>query len=307
MSSRKRAGLVVAGLVVAAVILPPAAAHAWPCRWRARICGPVIVNPCMPLCAPVPWSYQPFYGPSWAFTGWRFDGCGLGVTSYRTFSFSTPGMWCGTWYPYPCVVPFPAYGCSVQYAAPILYPAPIFRPWVPFAQRPVARATQLVTRPVGTVRVANQAARLRAAKLVAIGDRHLRSAVADRAKLRAALDAYRRAETIAADDPDTALRQALVLTALDRPDDAEAAMRRATEIDGRLAAATVPEAPAEGVPPDPVFGDRPLGSPSPLAVRSASLVAGIFAAEGGVGDAGNWIADRWLRELGGQVQLAARR
>ncbi len=296
MSSRARTLIVVAGVVMAVAVLGSTPAHAWPCRWRASFCGPV-VNPCLPLCAPAPWSYQPLCGPTfcrpgWGYGGWGFDGCGFGVTSYRVVSYSTPGFWCGSWY--PCVVPLYAGGLYSFYPVPI-YPGPVFRPWVPFAQRPAARVTQVAVRPVGAVRVVNQATRLRAAKLVAIGDRHLRSAVADRAKLRSALDAYRRAETIAADEPDTLLRQALVLTALDRPDDAEAALRKAAAIDGRLADAPAPAAVAARLPPDPVFGDRPLGSPSPLAARSAGLVAGIFGAEGGVGDGANWIADRWAR------------
>lgn len=309
MSSRTRAGILVAGVMVAFVVLSSPSAQAWPCRWRARFCEPVIVNSCVPLFSPAPWSYQPFCGPTfggpgWGSVGWGFNGCGLGVSSYRVFSYSTPGFWCGSWY--PCVVPLYPGGLYSFYPSPF-YPGPIFRPWVPCARAPVARVTQVAMRPVEAVRVASQATRLRAAKLVAIGDRHLRAAVADHVKLRPALDAYRRAETIAADEPDTLLRQALVLTALDRPDDAAAALRRAAAIDGRLADAPAPVAGAERLPLDPVFGDRPLGSPSPLAARSAGLVAGIFGAEGGAGDGINWIADRWARRGQADVRLAARR
>jgi len=295
MSSRLRGGLLAAGLVTVAAFFGTEAAHAWPCHHRhARHCGPVLVNPYVPAWQPMPWSYQSYWAP-----GCGFGGLSFGVTSYRTFTFSSPGFWCGSWY--PCVVPLSPWGLYS------FYPVPVFRPWVPFAQRPAAVVTRIAARPVETVRVANQATRLRAAKLVAIGDRHLRSAVADRGRLRAALDAYRRAETIAADEPDTILRQALVLTALERGEEAAAAIRRAVAVDGRLADAPAPDALAERLPPDPVFGDRPLGAPSPLAVRGAGLLAGIFRAEGGAGDGGNWIADRWLREVQGNVQMVARR
>jgi tetratricopeptide (TPR) repeat protein len=146
------------------------------------------------------------------------------------------------------------------------------------------------------VRPSNPAVRDRAAKLVATGDQHLRAALADRTKLQRALDAYRRAEKIAADQPDTLLRQAIVLTALDRADDAQAAVKRAIAIDGRLAEDSAPAvAAADQPPPDPVFGDRPLGSPTLLAERSAGLIGGIFWNDAGDVGGPNWIADRWSR------------
>jgi hypothetical protein len=159
-------------------------------------------------------------------------------------------------------------------------------------------------------------ARLRAARLVAVGDRHLRTAVQDPAKLAAALDAYRRAATIAPDQADTFLRQAIVLTALERTTDAEKAVDRAVAIDARLgrdAAAAV--AAQQRLPPDPVFGDRPdqpdMG-PMTLVSRSTGLLARIFpkqpAADGPVVPAGaNWIATRWSQQWQGQVHAIAAR
>lgn len=163
------------------------------------------------------------------------------------------------------------------------------------------------------VRPSNGVARLRAARLVAVGDRHLRTAVHDPAKLAAALDAYRRAATIAADQADTFLRQAIVLTALGRVDDAARAVDRAVSVDARLGsdaqAALVAE---QHLPPDPVFGDRPDAGPTTLASRSTDLLARIFrepaAADGPAAAAearANWIADRWSRQWQGHEQIDA--
>jgi tetratricopeptide (TPR) repeat protein len=161
------------------------------------------------------------------------------------------------------------------------------------------------------VRASNGAARLRAARLVAVGDRHLRTAVNAPVKLAAALDAYRRAATIAPDQADTFLRQAIVLTALEREDDAAKAVDRAVAIDARLGhdpKAAV--AAREQLPPDPVFGDRPDTGPTTLASRSAGLLARIFRDEA-AGDcpampaAANWIATRWSQQWQGQVNAVA--
>jgi tetratricopeptide (TPR) repeat protein len=161
------------------------------------------------------------------------------------------------------------------------------------------------------VRASNGVARLRAARLVAVGDRHLRTALRDSTKLAVALDAYRRAATIAPDQADTFLRQAIVLTALERADDATKAVDRAVAIDARLgrdAAAAV--AAQERLPPDPVFGDRPDTGPTTLISRSTGLLARIFR-EDATGDGpavpvgANWIATRWSQQWQGQVNAVA--
>jgi len=172
---------------------------------------------------------------------------------------------------------------------------------------PAASGTAIV------VRASNGPARLRAARLVAVGDRHLRTAVHDPAKLAAALDAYRRAATIAADQADTFLRQAIVLTALNRADDAARAVHRAVMIDARLGTdASAALAAQQHLPPDPVFGDRPDGEPTTLASRSSGLLVRIFrdvpAGEGQVAAAvagANWIADRWSRQWQEPEQIDA--
>jgi len=195
-----------------------------------------------------------------------------------------------------------ARGAAAALAAP---PAP------PFAARGSA--------PTIAVRPSNGVARLRAARLVAVGDRHLRNAVNDPARLPSALDAYRRAATIAPDLADTFLRQAIVLTALERDADAARAVDRAVAIDARLG--DDPQAALaarERLPPDPVFGDRPDSEPTTLAARSEHLLGRIFTdAQGAVpaadgqavaaADRANWIAGRWLRQWQGPVDAVAAR
>lgn len=169
------------------------------------------------------------------------------------------------------------------------------------------------------VRSSNGLARLRAGRLVAVGDRHLRTAVHEPAKLSAALDAYRRAATIAPDLADTFLRQAIVLTALDRADDANRAVERAIVIDPRLGTDPVAALAARRqLPPDPVFGERPDSGPTSLESRGRDLLARIFTApaagavpagwvrqqpggEAAPGPGLNWIADRWTRLHGDQA------
>lgn len=296
------------------VLLLPHAAVADHCHSHQPACCPLNVNPCFGVW-PGPCSYQAFCGPSW-----NIGGIGFGISRYRSFTYATPGLWCG--WSYPCVTPVYGWGCNpflprVWVPPVVCYPGnfvPAFGPagvypfmgWgfgpragttiLQIGRGPTGHVRQVAMAPRDAVRPSNAAARDRAAKLVATGDQHLRAALADRTKLHRALDAYRRAEKIAADQPDTFLRQAIVLTALDRADDAQTAVTRAIAVDGRLADAPAPAlAGGDRPPPDPVFGDRPLGGPSLLAERSAGLIGGIFREEAGRIDGPNWIADRWSR------------
>ena len=73
-------------------------------------------------------------------------------------------------------------------------------------------------------------------------------------------------------------------------------------IDGRLAAA--PPNRVDG-PPDPVFGDRPAGTRSPLAERGQAILDDIAAQSGGDDTAAESLArlarrwsDRWPDGLG---------
>jgi hypothetical protein len=179
----------------------------------------------------------------------------------------------------------------------------------------------------GRLRASNAVARLRAGRLVAVGDRHLRASVANPAKLLAALDAYRRAATVAPDLPDTFVRQAIVLTALDRRADAGHAIERAVAIDGRLGSGPPALAPAlapaamaavDRLPPDPVFGESRADDPPALAARSGELLGRIFAEEQGAAAEpnhrpqndrldGNWIAERWSQQWPGVANALARK
>ena len=92
-----------------------------------------------------------------------------------------------------------------------------------------------VAQPTTYVRPSNAIARLRAARLVAVGDRQLRDANGDPAQIRRAVDSYRRAAAIAGDQPDTFVREAIALGAIGEGGQADAAMAKAVAIDGRLA------------------------------------------------------------------------
>ena len=148
------------------------------------------------------------------------------------------------------------------------------------------------------------------ARLVAVGDRHLRGAQGDPVRLTAALDAYRRAAAIAQDQPDIQLRQSLVLVALDRPEQADVAIGRAVAIDGRLAPIAAPAAAGlqAVAAADPVFGDRPAGAAPPFAVRGAAILREIASqADGddGVGRVVATLADRWSQRFDGRLGALA--
>ena len=271
-----------------------------------------------------PGFYSSFGGPG--FGGW---GCGYPIYGYRA---------CG--YPFWGYRP---YGCGWYFPsgfAPVFGPAGVM-PYLgisstingssatvaSFASQPqaagrvVAAQVNPPARPiraavgpaVATIRASNAIARRRAGRLLATGDGHLRNAVERPVALANALDAYRRAAAIAPDLPDTFLRQAIVLTAQGRDDDAQAAVARAVAIDARLGEDTAAAvAAADRLPPEPAFRLARNGGPTPLAARSMNLLDRIFKAEGNAGaDAAgvnvNWIADRWSRQWQDQIQAVALR
>jgi len=333
-----RVGLILVAAVAAAG--QPRSASAWHHGRRAAHCG----FGHRPFCPPAyglgyGFGYGLGYGAG--FGGWGFGG--WGVSSYRSFSYWTPGFYSGWsypcvsyaspygygygcgWYPYSPVLFAPAWNCYPSSFAPAFGPAGV----VPFMRfgatnTPVADVRHVAARPtqppaaapgmadlprVAAIRASNAGSRLRAGKLLATGDQHLRAAVNAPAELAAALDAYRRAATIAPDQPDTFLRQAIVLTALGRDADAQAAVARAVAIDARLGDdAVAAVAAADRLPPDPVFGDAPAGGPTALASRSASLLGRIFrSGPADEGAEGNWIAARWSRQWQERVNVIARR
>jgi hypothetical protein len=273
-------------------------------------------------CRPWAWGCGPWYG---ATTWGCYDSVYLAVPAGGGATFFSgslvpypvwgyPATWVPGpfgWYGYPSGVGLPA-GFAPQFG-----PAGVM-PFLglgaatanPHAGAIVAAAPAATARPViaaarapagrqALVRASTPAARLRAARLVAVGDRHLRAAQGDQARLAAALDAYRRAAAIAQDQPDIHLRQALALVASGRDGQADEAIGRAVAIDGRLAAA--PPRPADGLraAADPVFGDRPAGGQPPFAARGAAILREIVAQAGGAEgrEVAAVLADRWSRRF----------
>jgi hypothetical protein len=256
--------------------------------------------------SPFPAAFGPVYGPA-------------GIRPFLGVSATPPGAFAAglAAAPRPGIGVLanrgPGGGDVARLAANAAFPAPA-RDAVRGARPAGGQPTMIVAR------ASNGDARLRAAKLVAIGDRHLRAAATDRAKLLAALDAYRRAGDIAPDQADTFLRQAIVLETQGRSDAADKALARAVGLDARLGSAPAAALAARReLPPDPVFGDRPDAGPDSLRSRSQGILARIFrdpadtAAVGGgaagIADnwiAGNWIAAAWLAKVGGDAAAPVR-
>lgn len=279
--------------------------------WSGPVCGaPVFAGS---FCG------GPFLGGP-AFVGPPFCGPWWGVPAWR----SPVSAWYGGWMAGPAQGwnVGPAWGWNIPFAASQpagarLIAAPF--PAVPGHRvggpaRPVAvQFADLPATPRGgragvgvpaidpsvekAIRTSNAPSRARAARLVKAGDRHLRDAVDDPKRLAKAIDAYRRAAAIAADQPDIFLRQAIALTASGKRDAAGAALARAVAIDGRLADAD---------------GSRIAGLPlavpagvTALDVRCGKLVDRIFADRREAADA-NWIAKRWADRDAPPVLVAAR-
>lgn len=256
---------------------------------QPRGCAPLVCrptpscwNPCWPtaswqnacwptVCRPTPWVCGPAYG--WG--GWGWGGYG---GWYGTSWYSTAG--------------------SVSLAAP-------FGGGTFFSGGVVPVPTVARSKPAP---VSNAATRQRAARLVAAGDRHLAAAAGDATRLRAALDAYRRAAAIARDEPDTFIRQALALEALGQAVAADKPLAQAVALDGRLAAVGTGSRP--DAPPDPAFGARAAGEPAPLALRGQAILQQIAAAapgddrDGRAAEAIAWLAERWSGRWQGEAATA---
>jgi hypothetical protein len=259
-------------------------------------------NPCATAwCSPVvSTGWCPPYGGwsvGWPGWGWGWGG-GFGTSWWASSgSVFLAGPGGGTFFsggivPIPSAIPVvPLAG--VPFAAaprrgPVIGPGlmPPAVTTVAMPSRPRADAFQAASR---SRPVSNTATRRRAATLMAAGDRHLAAAAGDPQRLRAALDAYRRAATAAADEPDAFIREALALVALGQDAAADRAIARAVAIDGRLAGGA--PAVVRDAPPDPVFGDRPLGEPSPLATRGQAILRDVVAAAGSARDDAGGDAD----------------
>ena len=286
-------------------------------------------------CRPWGWGCAPWYG---ATTWGGYDSVSLSVpvgggatffsgalVPYPVYGgWGYPATWVPGgygWYGYPYGTVLPS-GFAPQFGPAGVFPflglgastanvnAGALVARAPTASRPVIAAAPQGGGRTALVRASTGVARLRAARLVAVGDRNLRAADGDPVRLTAALDAYRRAAAIAQDQPDIQLRQSLVLMALDRRDQADAAIGRAVAIDGRLA--PVPAPPAAGLQAvavaDPIFGDRPAGTAPPFAVRGAAILREIAAQAGGDDAAGRVVAtlaDRWSQRFDGRLGALA--
>jgi hypothetical protein len=302
--------------------VPPVAAGCWrpplcmprSCQpwWGPSWCGPV-ARPCWPS----------WCGPGWG--GWGSttvigrDSVFLAVPSGGGGFFFSGGIrpvpWCGwptNWMPTWGVPSWGGAWWGGSTFAPVGF-GPQFGPAgvMPFVGAAAASGSPrriIASRPAVApiAKAANAQTRQRAAKLVATGDGHLRAAAEDPARLAAAVDAYRRAAAIVRDDPDLFVRQALALDAQGRRDQAGLALARAVAIDGRLGKAA-PVAVAVHQP-DPVFGDRPAGSPGPLEARGLAVLRQIGADQPGAFNAGGMLARLaadWSTRFGGEARAVA--
>lgn len=273
------------------------------------------------------WGYRPWGWRRWCAPPVYGYGCSYGYgwpASYGTTWFPSCGsVWTGAPFggtffsgavvPYPTIsypVAVPGFFASTP-AAPAVTTLAAARPAASAVPRTAMTASDLRRSIAGSASVpkaSNAVARLRAARLVATGDRHLREAGNDPARIRRALDAYRRAAVIAADQPDTHIRQAIALLAVGDRVQADAALARAAAIDGRLAAGLPRRAEAAG---DPVFGGLAAASVPPAVSRGQAILRQIAAptgpAEDGPAPAIGLLATRWAERFGVADATVARR
>jgi hypothetical protein len=176
--------------------------------------------------------------------------------------------------------------------------------------RPVIAAAPRGAGRQAPIRASTALARLRAARLIAHGDQQVRDAGQDPARLEAALASYRQAASVAQDQPDALIRQAVLLEALDRRAAAETVLDQAVAVDGRLAITpdVANRVAARDDAPDPVFDGRPQTDLPPLAARGVAILREIGAAaaeEGAPAPAIAWLADRWSARWGRGVNAVA--
>ena len=293
---------------------------------------------CRPVCMPRPWCGVPAWnpcgsvwnpcGPAWNACGWGgWYGYGGTTWGFRDSVFLSVPAGGGMTFFSGTLVPYPVYGYPLGWGFGG-WGNGAWGPWLGQASTPAAavlaanaqrhavmQAVAPQSRPVIAaaprgagrrmpIRASTAVSRLRAARLVARGDEQLRAAGQDPSRLESALTSYRQAAAAAQDQPDTLIRQALVLVALERRELADAALDQAVAVDGRLAdnARLVDLAAARGAADDPVFGRQPADLP-PLAARGTSILREI----GGRADdnAIAWLADRWSSRWGRGVNAVA--
>jgi hypothetical protein len=186
------------------------------------------------------------------------------------------------------IVPWP-----VPYAVPIPYAVPA--PWLGRAAPPSVPRTS-TARPASVAGASSPSARTRGLRLVAEGDRHLADSGGKHASLLKAASAYRKAAATVKDDPDIHIRHAIALAAVGRREEADAAVKRAEAIDGRLAMGL-----ADGGDPS---------APSPIVARGMAILREVGASFEGdeptVAETIAVLADRWTgRQSGPLAAIAA--
>jgi len=195
------------------------------------------------------------------------------------------------------LVPVVGNGFPVTTAAPpttgaiASWGVPAEASWVP-ARRPAA-VPALPPAAVGLARPSHAAARQRAGRLVAAGDRRLREGDDRPAAARAALGEYRAAARFIQDDTDLLIRQAIVQQALGRHRDADRAVTRAVQLDGRLSAPIGAADPAEAG----FLASMPAGIPA-VAARGLVILREIAATrspetESEAGGVLAWLETSW--------------
>lgn len=251
-------------------------------------------------CGPVWWGGQGFCGGPFV-GGWGGGGWGGPAAWYGGWNVGSPAGWNpptarGWLLPMAARTPAPQ-----RPAAALVAARPLGRQradMAAFGGRELLGAGAIDERVLATARTTNAPTRARAARLVGIGDGHLRAALEDPKRLARALDAYRRASAIAPHDPDIRLRQAIAFTAAGKHEAAAGAIARAVAIDGRLA--------------EPLPGGPPALGPlvaTTIDRRSGLLLERIFvddAADAPADPRGNWIAGRWNAREGALAVVAAR-
>lgn len=94
-------------LIAVGVAMTSHGAVADECHSRQSAYRSVAIDPCLgtwPGCC----SSESFCGPGWSCGG--FHGVHFGIGRYRSFTYATPGLWCG--WSYPCGTPVYGWGCN---------------------------------------------------------------------------------------------------------------------------------------------------------------------------------------------------
>ena len=183
------------------------------------------------------------------------------------------------------VVPWP-----VPYAVPVPYGVP----WLGRVT-PTAPPRQAVARSSSVAGVSSLSARTRGHRLVAEGDRHLAESGGRHDGLLKAAYAYRKASATVKDDPDIHIRHAMALAACGKRDEADAAIKRAEAIDGRLSRRL-----ADGVDP---------AAPSAIVARGMAILREVGASAKGdeatVADTIAVLAELWTGHQAGPLAAIA--